>query len=411
VGSAARQLVINPVSPENLLDPVPLYEEMRKNAPVFWSDLVQAWFITRNEDVMNCFRDSRLSANRTRFYEAQLRGMDVEVIRELMQSLSHQVGMKDGAEHQRLRRQVNPGFTPQMLDSWRPAIRRIMEMLVDRVEPMGRMDLFLDIAHQLPVLVIAEILGIPAEDRERFQAWVQPIAEFTSPSLGVDVAALARRATASMKEFNAYLLGVIQERRRTPGDDVLSRMIHNQEGGGMSEDELVANVNLILSAGHVTTTDLLSNTVHDLLAHPDQYQKLREDRGLLASAVEEAIRFTPSMPFIHRIAVEDVQLHGKTIRKGDVVFLGLSSANRDPEAFPDPDTFDITRSASPQKNMAFAFGPHYCLGSGLARREVEIALDVLLERLPGLRLDERIPPRVKCHTLLFRGFDSLPVRW
>ncbi len=411
MGSAARQLVINPVSPENLLDPVPLYEEMRKNAPVFWSDLVQAWFITRNEDVMNCFRDSRLSANRTRFYEAQLRGMDVEVIRELMQSLSHQVGMKDGAEHQRLRRQVNPGFTPQMLDSWRPAIRRIMEMLVDRVEPMGRMDLFLDIAHQLPVLVIAEILGIPAEDRERFQAWVQPIAEFTSPSLGVDVAALARRATASMKEFNAYLLGVIQERRRTPGDDVLSRMIHNQEGGGMSEDELVANVNLILSAGHVTTTDLLSNTVHDLLAHPDQYQKLREDRGLLASAVEEAIRFTPSMPFIHRIAVEDVQLHGKTIRKGDVVFLGLSSANRDPEAFPDPDTFDITRSPSPQKNMAFAFGPHYCLGSGLARREVEIALDVLLERLPGLRLDERIPPRVKCHTLLFRGFDSLPVRW
>jgi len=411
VGSAVRQVVINPVSPENLLDPVPLYREMRNQAPVFWSELVHAWFITRHEDVVSCFRDSRLSANRTRFYEVQLRGMDVEVIQELTQSLRHQVGMKDGAEHQRVRRMVNPGFTPQMLDAWRPAIRRIMDSLVDRIESLGRMDLFLEIAHQLPPLVIAEILGIPTEDRDRFQAWVQPIAEFTSPAMGVDVAALARRATASMKEFNAYLLKVIEERRRAPGDDVLSRMIHTQEEGGLSQDELVANVNLILSAGHVTTTDQLSNLMYDLLTHPEQYQKLRSDRSLLASTVEEGVRFTPAMPYIHRIAVEDVQLHGKTIRKGDVVFLGLASSNRDPEIFPDPDTFDIARNPSQQKTMTFAFGPHYCLGSGLARRELEIALDVLLERLPGLQLDERIPPRVKCNTLLFRGFDSLPVRW
>ncbi|MGZ3459254.1 MAG: cytochrome P450, partial [Archangium sp.] len=212
-------------------------------------------------------------------------------------------------------------------------------------------------------------------------------------------------------EMTQYLLPIIEERRRAPGTDALSLMLQAQEQGRMTPEELVANIILILFAGHTTTTDQLSNGLYDLLTHPDQLQKLRKDPGLMTSAVEEMLRFTPAVPAISRVAAEDFQLRGKNIRKGDLVFLLMASANRDPSAFAEPDRFDITRDSSRQKHATFGFGAHHCMGAGLARRELEIGLSVLLERLPTLRLDEARPPQVKCHGIGFRGFDSLPLRW
>ena len=413
MAGSARKSQLNPVDPENLLDPIPLYKELRENAPVFWSDAVQAWLITRHQDVTNAFRDSRLSADRTRFLEHQLRltGLGPDTIRDFIEAIRPQMVNKDGAEHLRLRRHASQSFTPQGLDTWRPVIHRAMDQLLDRVQTRGRMDLVTEVSYQLPPRVIAEFLGVPAEDRERFQSWAQPIALFGSPTVGMDMATVARQGNEAIRNFHAYLTSLLDERRRNPGTDMISRMIHFQEGGGMTPEEVVANANLILMAGHLTTTDQLSNGVHDLLTHPDQLQRLRENPLLIKSALEEIMRFHPAVPYIHRIAGETFHLHGCTIRKGDVVFLGMAAANRDPTVFPDPDRFDITRDHIHQKHLSFAFGPHHCLGAGLARREIEIAIELLLQRMPGLRLDEEQLPRIKCSSMLYRGLESLHIRW
>jgi cytochrome P450 PksS len=394
-----------------MLNPVPLYGEMRESDPVHWSSLVNAWFLTRHDDVMNAFRDARLSADRTRLAEFQMRSMVGDGARDILEVLRDEMVMKDGKEHLRLRRNASPGFTPQALDAWLPAIRRTMNRLVDTVLPQGRMDLATDIAYLLPPLVMAELFAIPAEEHTRFVAWTHPIAEFFSPAMGVDILALARRANQAMVESRDFMTALVEERIRAPGDDMLSQMVQRQEAGGASVGEIVANALLILSAGHLTTTDQLSNGMHALLTHPTELRKLQEDPALVSSAVEEMLRYDPPIPWIHRVAVETFELRGRTIRQGDMVFLGMAAANRDPEAFPQPDRFDISRDPHQQKHMSFAFGPHHCLGAGLARRELEVALSVLLERLPGLRLDAERLPQLKCHSLLFRGFESLPVRW
>jgi cytochrome P450 PksS len=412
MASAALKSQLNPVSPDNLLDPVPLYRELREHDPVHWSDTVQAWLITRHADVMNCFRDPRLSADRSKIAEHQLRlvGISEERIQEYMAHVRQQMVLRDGPEHLRLRRQTNPAFTPQMVDAWCPTIRRTMNTLMDRVRHLGHMDLVSEISYPLPQLVVAELLGIPGKDRENFRRWTEPSAQLSSPVAGIDLVSLARRAVQGTLEVTRYLTAIVEERRREPADDLISQLLRVQESGAMSEGELVATLNLILTAGHLTTTDQLSNGIHELLLHPDQFQKLREDLGLLRSAVEEMVRFCPPMPFMHRIATENFQLHGRTIRKGDLVFLGLASANRDPAIYPEPDRFDITRSTT-QKNMTFGFGPHHCVGSGLARRELEIAFEVLVTSLPGLHLEPGRLPQLKCTSLAFRGFESLHVRW
>lgn len=404
---------LNPVSPENLRDPVPLYRELRENHPVHWVEEIQSWIVTRYDDVLNCFRSPDLSADRSKFFELQFRmlGLELKEAQLLIDTVRREMVNQDGAAHIRLRRQASVGFTPQLLDSWRPAIRGIMNKLMDEVQQRGHMDLVQQISYQLPAQVIAEFLGIPVEDRESFQEWTQPIFQLSSPTVGTDMVALAHESEAAMHKFDAYLRKLIAERRRNPGPDIISHMTQFQGPGQMSEDELVANSALILSAGHATTTDQISNGVYELLTHPDQLQLLRSNSTLMKSAVDEIMRFNPTMPFINRFAIRDFELRGQTIRAGQMVFLGMASANRDPSVFEDPDRLDITRDSTHHKNLSFSFGPHHCLGAGLARRELEITFEVLLERLPDLRLDENNPPKLKSDTLLFRGFNSLPLRW
>ncbi len=280
---AAHKLQLNPVSPENLLEPIPLYRELRIREPVYWSEILQAWFITRHEDVMACFRDPRLRARRTRHFAYGLQ---------------------------------EPGSTVQALEACQPVIRRRMEELVEGVKPQGCMELVREFSHWLPPLV-----------------------------------------------------------------------------------------------GHTLLTDQLGNGIHDLLMHPEQLQKLREEPGLVRSAVEEILRYNPAMPFLDRLASESFELHGQLLREGSRVFLGMAAANRDPLVFPEPDRFDITRLSAKQGHLSFGCGPHPCLGAHLVRGGLETALEVLLQRLPGLRLDEDRPPRRKSPSLTFRGFESLHVRW
>ncbi|PTL82998.1 cytochrome P450 [Vitiosangium sp. GDMCC 1.1324] len=414
MASAARKHPLNPVDPENQLEPAPFYKELRENEPVHWSDAMHAWLLTRHDDVMNGLRDPRLSADRVQVMEHQFRfmGLSAESVGEILATFKQEMAVKDGAAHLRLRRQVSPGFSPQEIDTWRPAIRRILGSLLNEVQPQGGADLAAGVFYLLPPLVIAELLGIPSEDRERFMKWAEPVAQLTSPAAGMNMVDVARRANEGQRDINRYLTAIVEERRRAPGHDVISLMLQvPPEKGGMTTEEVVANTSLILSAGYLTTTDQLGNGLYELLIHRDQLELLRKNPGLLPSAVEEMLRFSPALPFIHRIAVESFELRGRTIRKGDVVFLGLAAANHDPAVFPDPDRFDITRGGHSQKHMSFGFGPHHCLGSILARAELEMAFEALIQRMPELHLDETRLPRIKCNGLLFRGFESLPVRW
>jgi cytochrome P450 PksS len=401
---------LNVVSPENLLNPYPLYRRLRESDPVHWSETAQAWFVTRHEDVTACFRDPRMSANRAQlFVEHQLVGVGAEVIKDSLEMQRRQMLNNDGAEHARLRRNANPGFTLQVMDGLRPAIRQAADKLLDRVQQQGRMDLVPAFSEPFPLHIITELFAIPEQDRATFQRWSnEGVALFAAP-IGADIKDLAIRSNTAVKNFLEYVGGLIEERRTKPGRDMLSIMIHAQEEGRLNVDELLANVNLISIAGHITMVDQFSNSVHTLLTHPEQLQLLKGNPSLMKSAVEELLRYSPAMPFIHRIATEDFELRGRTIQRGQIVFLGMAAANRDPAVFPDPDRFDITRQSN--KHLAFAFGPHACLGSTLARYDLEIGLGALLERMPGLSMDEEQPARVKCHNLVFRGFDSLPVRW
>jgi len=403
----------NPVSPENLLNPLPLYEELRQSDPVYWSEDLHAWVLTRHDDVSACFRDSRFSANRLKMFEMQGGALGSDLLADYLAVARRQMLMKDGADHIRMRRQTMAAFTPEALSSWRPTIYRTIEMLVGQVQDQGRMDLVKDISYRFPPLVIAEVLGIPSEDLERFRAWSEPLAEFTGPGLGVDMVEVARQANKATKELFDYLVRHISKLREHPGQDALSQILTSQKGpiGPMDEGDLAVTSTLLLTAGHLTTTDQLSNGIYDLLTHPDQLQLLRDDPGLLQSTVDEMMRFTPAVPFFHRIVAEDLELRGKSLHKGDLVFLGMAAANRDPAVFPHPDRFDITRGHLHSRHMTFGHGPHHCLGAGLARRELEIAVEVILRRLPGLRLDEENAPRLKYHSLVFRGFEQLPVKW
>lgn len=402
---------LSPISPENLLNPVPFYKALREEDPVHWSEELHAWVLTRHDDVMNCFRDSRMSANRIGLMQHQLQGVDADVLKDFVDIVSKQMLMKDGPEHIRMRRQANPSFTPQALDSWRPAIRRTMKLLLERVQGQSGMDLVPHISYELPPRVIAELFGLPIEDHERLMKWADPIAQFAGLTAGMDIREVARRANEAMKEFAQYLTTIVVEHRRTPGVDLFSRIMQAQDKGAMSVEELVSNGILMLNAGHMTTTDQLSNAVHDLLTHPDQLRLVQENPSLLPGAVEESLRYHPAVPFHYRVAATDIPLRGRTIRKGDVVFMGIAAANRDPAVFPEPDRFDITRDFVNQKHLTFSFGPHHCLGAGLARRELEVAIEALLEWRPGLRLDEAHPAQPKRQSLIFSGYHSLHVRW
>jgi cytochrome P450 len=402
---------LNPVSPQNLANRAPLYKELRETDPVHWSDAMQAWVITRYDDMMAGCRDPRLTGDRSKYYEGQVQALGPAAIEGFMRFARLQMTMLDGPEHVRVRRPAQTAFTAQALEVWRPAIRRITEELLTPLLPSGRVDLVADFSHVLPPIVIAEILGVPPADHQRFREWSVALGEFSSPAAGKDMKELAERANVATAELGNFLFSASEQRRRCPGKDALSHMLLAGDEGKITPEEMLANATTVLVAGHLTTTDQISNGIYDLLTHPEQLRLLRENPHLMTSAVEEMLRFSPAVTTVFRVASETFQLRGRTIREGDVVCFFAGAANRDPEHFPDPERFDITRDFSQQRIMTFSFGPHQCLGASLARMELEIAIELFLQHMPGLRLDPEQPPRRKSGNLLFHGFERMHIQW
>jgi cytochrome P450 len=308
-------------------------------------------------------------------------------------------------QHTRLRKMASESFTRRALEAFRPAVQQVADDLLDRVQPYHGMDFVADFAQPLPAMVIAEMFGIPSEDCAQFQRWSDDVVRFFGGTFG-DVMEDARQANEGAVNLERYFLRLMAQRRREPGHDLMSLLPAYQEEGLWDEQDLSAQCVMILIGGHVTTIDQLCNGVQVLLQHPDQLQQLRERPELIHAAVEEVLRYDTSVPFIYRIAREDLVIHGQCIAKGQFVFLGLASANHDPAQFAHPERFEMTRA--PNKHVAFGHGPHLCLGGELARRELEIGFETLFQRLPGLQFGAP-PPQLRCESLMVRGFKSMPL--
>jgi cytochrome P450 PksS len=241
-----------------------------------------------------------------------------------------------------------------------------------------------------------------------FHQWAMEIARFFGGAIG-DPEKAARAANQAILNHERYFLDLLEQRQRRPGDDVMSLLLQGQAEGRLSAEEVCAQCIGLLAAGQVTTMYQLGNAALALLKNPEQWRRLRDDSGLVRSALEEGLRYDPALQLIQRIAREDLRLRGQTIRKGDLVYLSLGAANRDPEVFAEPDRFDVGRSDN--RHLTFGAGPHLCLGMTLARREMEVALGRLVVRMPRLRFDEERPRRRRADSLGFRGLESLPVRF
>jgi cytochrome P450 len=281
-------------------------------------------------------------------------------------------------EHTRLRRLVSKAFTPRSIEELRPRIQEIVDELLDSVTTT-EFDLVQALAWPLPVIVIAEMLGIPHEDRDRFKHW----SDAMIATLGGDYSLLAE-ARRSNEELVDYVSAVMDDRRRNPKADLISRLVAAEEdGSGLSEDEILGTVALLLVAGNETTTHLIAAGMLTLFRHPDQMEILRNDPSLLPSAVEEMLRFCGPVHTTRRLALADSTLDGADIQRGDTIIALLAAANRDPAKYSDPDRFDVVRN--PSDHVAFGAGIHFCLGAPLARAEAQIAIGSLLRRYPHLR--------------------------
>jgi cytochrome P450 len=404
--SSAVDFGLELARPDVLTDPHLLFRRMRREDPVHCSRTLGAWLVTRYDHVVQAFRDTRLGGDRIRFLiDGQLGARGRGVVPDFERIERGMMINKEGPEHLRLRRLVQYVFAPDRLHAARPRIQKVVDGLLDRAGASRRLDVRADYAEPLPTLVICELMGVSAEDGPALRHWSEAKGRFRGRSHG-NIDAVARAANDATLNLERYFLALAEERLRRPGDDLVSVLAAGHEEGRLTAAEVSAQCQLLFSAGHQTMIDLLCNAVHALLSHPGQLRGLRDDPSLVGPAVEEVLRYDPPVSFLHRVAAADLEVGGRAIRQGQVALLGVAAANRDPAVFADADRFDIRRAGKP--HVAFATGAHACLGMGLARLELEVALLTLFRRFPYLRLDPGNPPRRRCDMLFFRGFDRFP---
>lgn len=396
-------------SPAGRADPYPVFARLRAKGAVIHFPPYN-WLVPRYAEAAFVLRDPRFSSEPDSRLERPGWGPEERrAYREqhlVIRTMNNFMLFRDEPDHTRLRKLVSGAFTPRVIEAMRPRIQEIANSLLDAVEPDGTMDLIPDYAYPLPVTVICELLGVPAEDRPLFRRWTSVFVKVVDPVASAEEEApIIAAGDQATEEIVDYFTGIIADRRRQPGEDLLSAMIAARDGADrLNEDELIATLILLLTAGHETTTNLIGNGTLTLLRRPDELAKLRDDPSLMPGAIEEILRYEPPVAGAVRITLEDVEVAGRTIPAGHDVIVAIAAANRDADRFPDPDGFDITREDN--KHLAFSAGPHFCLGATLARLEGKIALSTLIERFPKLRLDGEPFWR---DTITLRALERLPV--
>jgi cytochrome P450 len=397
---AGAHLQVDLISPEFHANPFPALTHHRTTAPVSRIPFPlggEVWFVTRYEDALQVLKDPRFSVEPQR---PGLKAANTDL--PFMLLFNGSMVASDPPAHTRLRGLVSKAFTARFVEDLRPRIQEIADRLIDDVEGRGQMDLIDDFASILPVIVIAEMLGVPTEHHHAIRQWSKAIFD----ALAGDT---SRACADKLQEFGVYTMNMFKRKRAEPRQDLISQLVQVEENGSrLSDEELVAMIALLIFAGHETTVNLIGNGMVALFTHPEELARLRQDPTLIPAAVEEILRFHGSVTGPGpRYATEDVELGGQLIKKGEVVLVSLAAANRDETAFERPEDFDIARAEN--KHITFGQGIHFCLGAPLARLEMQIALDTLLKRLPNLRL--AVPPetlrwRGNPHT---RGLLTLPV--
>jgi len=390
-GSEEFDLLLPLRSAGSLENPYPVYSLLRTVHPVLEVPVPNFegpgfWLLTRYRDVHAVLRDNRFSVDRL---AAPIIQDNLERLPAFVQQGARGLRsllVMDPPDHTRVRKLVNKAFTPKRIAALRPRIEALVAAELDAVQDTGEFDLIHDLAEPLPAIAIAELLGVPAEDHRQFRQW--------SSSL---IAALAERSDEGRsrgaeagQQILAYLAQIISERRRAPRDDLISAMIEAQEErDALSDEELLATCNLVLLAGHETTTNLIGNGTLALLREPDQLTRLREDPGLIPTAVEELVRYDGPVQATVRVATEDLEIGDRVVPKGALLLVSIGGANRDPEVFEEPDRLDVGRDPNP--HLGFGFATHFCLGAPLARLEATVAFEQLVARFPDLALVDDAP--------------------
>jgi len=389
--------------PDVRRDPYVHYARLREQG-ITRMRLFGGWVAARCADVERVLQEPAFSTNREAVPLMRLLDRATRDAPDFRSFAENNLLMIDGVRHRRLRGLVAKAFTPRRVEALRPHVEALVAELLERWAGRSELDVVRDLARPLPAIVIAELLGVPAGDRERFDAWSDALAELLDPLSARRGLDRPRRASAELAD---YLRGLLAERRRAPRDDLLSAMLEaRQDGDTLEAGELVALASLLLAAGHETTTNLIGNAVLLLLRHPEQRKRLQDDRALLPSAIEECLRFEPPVQLTDRAVVEPVELRGVRLERGAIVMALLAAANRDPERFPDPERFDIGRREN--RHLSFGLGGHFCLGASLARLEAQLALGALLERFPDFAgsADRVLWKR----SIVLRGPLALPLR-
>jgi cytochrome P450 len=366
-------------SPDAVADPHRYFGALLATGPIVRSEHHRAWILLSHREVSEGFRDVRLSSERIPAFErlAARRGHGFDVVVDLLRGW---MVFRDPPAHTRLREPLARVFTPRSVERLEGAVTALADELLDRVAELGACDLRAVFARPFPALVIAELLGVPASDREQFQAWSDELASliFQVESRRIDDA----RAIGAAEQFTAYWNDLIAHYERHPADNLMSRLIEVRDAGSLSQVELVGACTLLLFGGHETTTSLISNAVGTLLERPGALARLGADPGLDATAVEELLRYAGPAQVMVRRVVEAHERAGQWLEAGDTVYLAIAAANRDPDVFESPDELDLARQPNP--HIGFGWGLHHCLGAPLARLETRIALRRLLERFPDL---------------------------
>lgn len=390
---------VNLASPEFKTNPFPFYARLRDEAPVYRTNLPDkrtVWLITRYEDVVNVLKDGRFSKNKERAREPMW-------MPSMFKPLTRNMLDLDAPDHTRLRGMAYTAFAPRLIESLRDRIQRLSDELLDRVEHKARMDVVREYAAEIPTTIIAEVLGVPVEDRLKFRKWSNAAAASSASRFGMV------KAIPHLVLFIRYIRSLLKLRKARPEDDLISDLVGaEQSQDRLSEDELLAMVVLLLVAGHETTVNSIGNGALALLENPDQLVKLQDDPSLIKCAVEEVLRHSgPLETATERFPREDIHIHGATVPRGGLVLPVLASANRDGQQFESPDKLDITREPNP--HVAFGYGAHYCLGAALARLETQIALATVFRRCRDMRVAVPVKALRWKPGLVLRGLESLPV--
>lgn len=397
------------INAEFLANPYPVYKSFRNEKPIFRDEefLGGAWVFSLYDDVGTLLKDPRFSVERSDFYISQYGEENKKNLSCIGYTFSKWLLLTDPPKHTRVRKLMNPGFKPKMLESLRPNIYKIANELLDKAiaKNEGKFDFIADFANQYPVYVVAEMLGVPNEDKDRLVKWSDDIgAFFGSPSASYEIALAAEK---SAQEVGEYFVDVIAERRKKRGKDLISLLVSVEEDGdALTGQELLAQCSMLIFGGHETTRNALGNVLYELLKRPDQKEILTANYALCKNAFKEIMRYNSSVQFSGRVALENIEHKGYQIKKGDLCVLLMGSANRDAAVFEDPEQFNIAIERT-SKHLGLGLGPHACIGSVLAEMEVSIALEQVFKRFPKISFNK--DELVWRPVFGFRGIQVFPV--